>query len=37
MFRSYSDNLQGARMFLVKVTDFKTCLKCKSQCGDAAA
>jgi len=37
MFRSYSDHLQGARMFLVKVTDFKICLKCKSQCGDAAA
>jgi len=25
MFRSYSDHLQGARMFLVKVTDFKIC------------
>jgi len=25
MFRSYSDNLQGAHMFLVKVTDFKIC------------
>jgi len=24
MFRSYSDHLQGARMFLVKVTDFNT-------------
>jgi len=23
MFRSYSDRLQGAHMFLVKVTDFK--------------
>ena len=23
MFRSYSDHLQGAPMFLVKVTDFK--------------
>jgi len=23
VFRSYSDNLQGARMFLVKVTAFK--------------
>jgi len=23
MFRSYSDHLQGAHMFLVKVTDFK--------------
>jgi len=22
MFRSYSDHLQGTRMFLVKVTDF---------------
>jgi len=22
MFRSYSDHLQGAHMFLVKVTDF---------------
>jgi len=37
MFRSYSDHLQGAHMFLVKVTDFKLCLKCKSQCGDASA
>jgi len=25
MFRSYSDHLQVARMFLVKVTDFKIC------------
>jgi len=25
MFRSYSDHHQGARMFLVKVTDFKIC------------
>jgi hypothetical protein len=25
MFRSYSDHLQGAHMFLVKVTDFKIC------------
>jgi len=25
MFRSYPDHLQGARMFLVKVTDFKIC------------
>jgi len=25
MFRYYSDHLQGARMFLVKVTDFKIC------------
>jgi len=24
MFRSYSDHLQGAHMFLVKVTDFKS-------------
>ena len=24
-------------MFLVNVTDFKICLKCKSQCDDAAA
>jgi len=24
MFRSYSDHLQEARMFLAKVTDFKT-------------
>jgi len=23
MFRSHSDNLQGARIFLMKVTDFK--------------
>ena len=25
LFRSYSDHLQGARMFLVKVTEFKIC------------
>jgi len=25
MFRSYSDHLQGAHMFLVKVTYFKIC------------
>jgi len=25
MFRSYSDHLQGAHMFLVNVTDFKIC------------
>jgi len=25
MIRSHSDHLQGARMFLVKVTDFKIC------------
>jgi len=25
MFRSYSDHLQGAHMFLIKVTDFKIC------------
>jgi len=25
MFRSYSDNLQGAHMFLVKVSYFKIC------------
>jgi len=25
MFRSYSDHLQGANMFLVKVADFKIC------------
>jgi len=25
MFQSYSDHLQGARMFLLKVTDFKIC------------
>jgi len=37
MFRSYSDRLQGAYMFLVKVTDFKICKKCKSKCGDAVA
>jgi len=37
MFRSYSDHLQGVHMFLVKVTDFKNFLKCKSQRGDAAA
>ena len=29
MFRSYSDHFQGARMFLVKVTDFKIMLKHK--------
>ena len=27
MFRSYSDHLQGAHVFLVKVTDFKTFVK----------
>jgi len=25
MFRSHSDHPQGARMFLIKVTDFKIC------------
>jgi len=25
MFRSYSDHIQGAHMFLVKATDFKIC------------
>jgi len=25
MFQSYSDHLQGAHMFLIKVTDFKIC------------
>jgi len=25
MFRSHSDHLQGAHMFLIKVTDFKIC------------
>jgi len=25
MFRSNSDHLQGARVFLIKVTDFKIC------------
>jgi len=25
MFRSYSDHLQGAHMFFVKVIDFKIC------------
>jgi len=25
MFRSHSDHLQGARIFLIKVTDFKIC------------
>ena len=29
MFRSHSDNLQGAHIFLIKVTDFKICFKCK--------
>ena len=37
MFRSYSDRLQGARMFLVKVTVFKFFKNVKHQCGDAAA
>jgi len=37
MFRSYSDHLHGAYIFLVKVSDTKICYKCKSQCGDAAA
>jgi len=25
MFRSHSDRLQGARIFLIEVTDFKIC------------
>jgi len=25
MFRSHSDHLQGASMFLIEVTDFKIC------------
>jgi hypothetical protein len=25
MFRSHSDHPQGARIFLIKVTDFKIC------------
>jgi len=25
MFRSHSDHLQGARIFLIEVTDFKIC------------
>jgi len=25
MFRSHSENLQGAYIFLIKVTDFKIC------------
>jgi len=25
MFRSHSDHHQGARIFLIKVTDFKVC------------
>ena len=29
MFRSHSDHLQGACVFLIKVTDFKICQKCK--------
>jgi len=29
MFRSHSDHPQGARMSLIKVTDFKICYKCK--------
>jgi len=27
MFRSHSDHHQGARVFLIKVTDFKNLLK----------
>ena len=37
MFRSHSDHPQGARIFLIKVTDFKICLKYKNLCDDAAA
>ena len=33
----HSYHLQGARMFLVKVTDLKFVKNVKSQCGDAAA
>jgi len=29
MFRSHSDHLQGAHIFLIKVTDFNFFLKCK--------
>jgi len=29
MFRSHSDHLQGAHIFLIKVTGFKICQKCK--------
>jgi len=36
-FDHYSDHLQGARIFLVKIADFKICYNVKSQCGDAAA
>jgi len=37
-FDHYSDHLQEARRFLVKVTEFKSFLKIvKVNCGDAAA
>ena len=29
MFRAHSDHPQGARIFLIKVTDFKIFKKCK--------
>jgi len=29
MFRSHSDHLQGAHIFLIKVTDFKICQEYK--------
>jgi len=38
MFRSHSDHPQGARIFLIEVSDFLKFVKnVKSQCGDAAA
>jgi len=37
MFRSYSDHLQGARMFLLKSLILKFVKNVKSQCDDAAA
>jgi len=37
MFRSHSGHPRGARIFLIKVTDFKIFLNVKSWCGDAAA
>jgi len=37
MFRSHSDDLQGARIFLIKVTDFKICQKCEKLMCNAAA
>ena len=36
-FDHYSDHLQGARRFLVKVIEFKIFKIVKVNCGDAAA